>query len=165
VYSVFEKNHRQYNDHKNKDKGTSSWFVCIRFFILFSEAIQPCSIKSCWSCIRYGYASQSTKWKFIILFNLIYNITSLIWEMVSYAIVFYSKTISQSCHNYLRLTYRHGLGDHSRFWWSCLGPLVYLLPKSKTNYLAFQFFDIERTWWGLYQKRVVPTKFDIFVLF
>jgi len=42
VYSVSEKNHRQYNDHKNKDKGTSSWFGCFRF--LFSEAIQPCSI-------------------------------------------------------------------------------------------------------------------------
>jgi len=30
-------------------------------------------------------------------------------------------------------------------------------------YLAFQSFDFERTWWRLFQKRVVRTKFDIFV--
>ena len=78
------------------------------------------------------------------LHYLIYNTTSLIWEMVSYAIIFYSKIILQSCHNNLRLTYRHGLGDHSRFCLSCLGPLVYFLPKPKKKYLAFQFFDIER---------------------
>ena len=31
------------------------------------------------------------------------------------------------------------------------------------NYLAFQSFDFERTWWRLFQKRVVCTKFDIYV--
>jgi len=31
------------------------------------------------------------------------------------------------------------------------------------NYLAFQYFDIEHTWWRLFQKRVVCTKFDIYV--
>jgi len=31
------------------------------------------------------------------------------------------------------------------------------------NYLAFQFFDFERTWWRLFQKRVVRTNFDIYV--
>ena len=40
----------------------------------------------------------------------------------------------------------------------CLGPLVLLLPK-----LAI-IFDFERTWWRLFQKRVVHTKFDIYVL-
>jgi hypothetical protein len=29
---------------------------------------------------------------------------------------------------------------------------------------AFQSFDLERTWWRLIQKRVVRTKFDIYVL-
>jgi hypothetical protein len=30
-------------------------------------------------------------------------------------------------------------------------------------YLAFQSFDFDRTWWRLFQKRVVRTKFDIYV--
>ena len=41
---------------------------------------------------------------------------------------------------------------------SCLGPLVLLLPKLEI------IFDFERTWWRLFQKRVVHTKFDIYVL-
>jgi hypothetical protein len=47
-----------------------------------------------------------------------------------------------------------GIGDHSRFWLFCLGPLI--------NYLAFQSFEFERTWWSLFQKRVVRIKFDIY---
>jgi hypothetical protein len=31
------------------------------------------------------------------------------------------------------------------------------------NYLAFQSFDFGRTWWKLFQKCVVCTKFDIYV--
>ena len=31
------------------------------------------------------------------------------------------------------------------------------------NYLAFQSFELENTWWRLFQKRVVRTKFDIYV--
>ena len=41
---------------------------------------------------------------------------------------------------------------------SCLGPLVLLLQKFEI------IFDFERTWWRLFQKRVVHTKFDIYVL-
>jgi hypothetical protein len=37
-----------------------------------------------------------------------------------------------------------------------------LLPKL-FNYLAFQSFNFERTWWKLFQKDVVRTKFDIYV--
>jgi hypothetical protein len=40
----------------------------------------------------------------------------------------------------------------------CLGPLVLLLRKFEI------IFDFERTWWRLFQKRVVHTKFDIYVL-
>jgi hypothetical protein len=29
--------------------------------------------------------------------------------------------------------------------------------------LVFQYFDIERTWWRLFQKRVLHTEFDIYV--
>jgi hypothetical protein len=31
--------------------------------------------------------------------------------------------------------------------------------------LGFQYFDIERTWWNLFQKRVVCTKFDIYIFY
>ena len=30
-------------------------------------------------------------------------------------------------------------------------------------YMSFQSSDFERTWWRLFQKRVVRTKFDIYV--
>jgi hypothetical protein len=36
-----------------------------------------------------------------------------------------------------------------------------MLPKFK-NYLAFQYFDFERTWWNLLQKDVLRIKFDIY---
>ena len=51
----------------------------------------------------------------------------------------------------------------SRFWLSCLGPLVILLPKIYLNYLVFQPFDLERRWWRSFQKRVLCTKLDIYV--
>ena len=54
------------------------------------------------------------------------------------------------------------IGDNSRFSLSCLGPLVLLLPKI-LFYLTFQFFDFERTWWKLFQKRAVRTTFDIYI--
>jgi hypothetical protein len=42
-----------------------------------------------------------------------------------------------------------------------------LLPQAYVTladyYLAFQSFDFVRTWWRLFQKRVVHTKFDIYV--
>jgi hypothetical protein len=54
-----------------------------------------------------------------------------------------------------------GIGDLIRFLLSCLGPLVSCF-KPLLNYLAFQYFDIELTWWWLFQKRVVCTKLDIY---
>jgi hypothetical protein len=47
-----------------------------------------------------------------------------------------------------------GIGDLYWFWLSWLGPLVYCF-QTLLNYLAFQYFDIEHTWWKLLQKRVV----------
>jgi len=41
-------------------------------------------------------------------------------------------------------------------------PFSFIAPKT-LNYLAFQSFDIERTWWRLFQERVMRTKFDIYV--
>jgi hypothetical protein len=40
-----------------------------------------------------------------------------------------------------------------------------LLPPGQTllNYLSFLYFEIERTLWKLLQKRIVRTKFDIYV--
>ena len=31
------------------------------------------------------------------------------------------------------------------------------------NYFAFKYFGFERTWWRLFQKRIVRTNFDIYV--
>jgi hypothetical protein len=39
----------------------------------------------------------------------------------------------------------------------------FIAPKI-LNYLAFKSFDFERTWWRLFQKCVVHTKFDIYTL-
>jgi len=38
---------------------------------------------------------------------------------------------------------------------------MFFLFHQFSNYLPFQSFDYERTWWMLFQKRVVSTKFDI----
>jgi hypothetical protein len=56
------------------------------------------------------------------------------------------------------------IGDLSRFWLSCLDSLVLLLTSMQLAYVIdFQSFDFERTWWRFFQKRVVRTKFDIYV--
>ena len=39
-----------------------------------------------------------------------------------------------------------------RFWLSCLGPLVYLLPKTFKLYWLFLSFDSKLTWWRLLQS-------------
>ena len=41
-------------------------------------------------------------------------------------------------------------------------PFGCIAPKT-FNYLAFQSFEFKHTWWRLFQKRVVHTKFDIYV--
>ena len=41
---------------------------------------------------------------------------------------------------------------------------TFRLFQNFLNYLAFQPFDCERTWWRLFQKRVARTNFDIYVL-
>ena len=38
-----------------------------------------------------------------------------------------------------------------------------LIWKEVSWNIGFQPFDFERTWWRLFQKRVVHTKFDIYV--
>jgi hypothetical protein len=39
-------------------------------------------------------------------------------------------------------------------------PFGFIAPKT-LNHLAFQCFDFERTWWRLFQKRVVRTECEI----
>jgi hypothetical protein len=41
-------------------------------------------------------------------------------------------------------------------------PFGFIAPKS-LNYLVFESFDFERTWWGLIRRRVVRTKFAIYI--
>jgi hypothetical protein len=43
-------------------------------------------------------------------------------------------------------------------------PFGFLAPKNFKNILAFKYFVFEPTWWRLFKKRVVHTKFDVFVL-
>jgi hypothetical protein len=38
-----------------------------------------------------------------------------------------------------------------------------ILLVTKRFFLAFQSFDFERTWCRLFQKRVLRTKFDIYI--
>jgi hypothetical protein len=40
---------------------------------------------------------------------------------------------------------------------------TYFCSQTLVNYLAFQSFDFERTWWRLFQKSVVYSEFDIYV--
>ena len=42
-------------------------------------------------------------------------------------------------------------------------PFGFIAPKN-LNYLVFQSFDFEHTWWTLFQKRVLHTRFDICVI-
>jgi hypothetical protein len=47
---------------------------------------------------------------------------------------------------------------------TCINSVPVWFHSSQTlNYLAFQSFDFERTWWRLFQKRVVRSKFNIHV--
>ena len=36
-------------------------------------------------------------------------------------------------------------------------------PRFKIKYLAFQYINFQSTWWRLLQKRIVRTKYDIYV--
>ena len=51
------------------------------------------------------------------------------------------------------------IGDLSRFWLSCLDPLVLLL------HLTSQSFDFERTWWRLFQKCTLNLISPFFLFF
>jgi len=41
--------------------------------------------------------------------------------------------------------------------------IVHFKKTQRLNYSAFQSFDFERTWWRLFQKCVMHTRFDIYV--
>jgi hypothetical protein len=43
----------------------------------------------------------------------------------------------------------------------CLSPFT--CSQNLFDYLPFKSFDFKRTWWRLYQKRVVRIKLDIYV--
>ena len=51
-----------------------------------------------------------------------------------------------------------------RISWLCSDRLFGFIAPKSLNYLAFQSFDFERTWW-LFQKRAVCIKLDIYVIY
>ena len=64
---------------------------------------------------------------------------------------------------FLSITYPSDIGDLNQFWLVILlSPFGFIAPKN-LNYLAFKSFDFEHTWWSLFQKRVMRTKFDIYI--
>ena len=50
---------------------------------------------------------------------------------------------------------------HFKQWWRIC--YWFYISQICFNYLSFQPFDFEHTWWRLFQKRVVRIQFDIYV--
>ena len=95
-------------------------------------------------CIRY-----ICHWNSLLLNNVIITKTNVLLPQVQMTLADFGNpvyalwfTCSQNFLNYLVSQ----LFDFERTWWR-----------------LFQSFDLERTWWRLFQKRVVRTKFDIYV--
>jgi len=69
----------------------------------------------------------------------------------------YPGTVSSSCS-----TIGIRRGNISRFLIFCLGALVSCWDfKRRFNYLTFQSFDYERTWWRLFKVQVVKVKIQV----
>jgi hypothetical protein len=94
--------------------------------------------------------------KMLILFHFVKRVTGRIIELEYWNLEFLNNVNTNK--NLGSPPSGIHVGDLSWFWLSCLGPLVLLLPKFKL--FGFPF---ERTWWRLFQKRVVRTKLDIYV--
>jgi hypothetical protein len=60
-------------------------------------------------------------------------------------------------YNMAYLIFRHWSDD------LMFRPFGFIAPKT-LNYLVFESFDFERTWWGLSWRCVVHTKFVIYIL-
>ena len=93
----------------------------------------------------------SSQWKLHIELRLFVRV-SWIWEK--------STEISTNSMNNILYHANHIGGEMVSVWDQ---PVYY--SQTLLNYLAFQYFDIERTWWRLFQRRVVRTKLDIYGFF
>ena len=82
--------------------------------------------------------------------------------MTAYIVVLHTVSLIFSDYLVVVLCFAVVIFDRSHFCLSCLGTLVLLLEKL---YLTLQSFDLERNRWRLFQKRVVRTNFDIYILF
>ena len=99
-----------------------------------------------------------------ILF-VIYHFNFMSWHLICYLSFqlhvmtsYLLSIISTSCHDILFVIYHFNFMSWHLI---CLGPLVLLLPIFKL--FGFPIFWFECTWWRLFHKRVVCTKFDIYV--
>jgi hypothetical protein len=97
----------------------------------------------------------------LVLVDLLlwYHATSI---MTTYIVVLQTVSLIFWVYLVVVLFFAVVICDGSRFCLSWIGTLVLLL---KHLYLALQSLEFERTWRKLFQKRVVRTKFDIYVLF
>ena len=82
--------------------------------------------------------------------------------MTAYIVVLHTVSLIFSDYLVVVLCFAVVICDRSHFCLSCLGTLVLLLEKL---YLTLQSFDLDRNRWRLFQKRVVRTNFDIYVVF
>jgi len=53
--------------------------------------------------------------------------------------------------------------EYDEFLATLFRPSDFIFPKGFLNYLAFKYFGFECTQWKLFQKRIVPAKFNICV--
>jgi hypothetical protein len=80
-------------------------------------------------------------------FNSVLNLILLSWFRIKASRLFYWEIADSKKEDLVNKNFRP---------FGCIAPKTF-------DYLAFQSFDVERTWWRLFQKRVVRTKFDIYL--
>jgi hypothetical protein len=104
------------------------------------------------------------KWHelFVILYSILANLSDGMFFVIVYQ---RPKTSSDKIQmkTYTKINIKtkvlltSDIGDHSRFCLSCFGSCWLSCSQTLSNYLAFQSFNFERTWWMLFQKRYVHT--------
>ena len=93
--------------------------------------------------------SINSEFKYFVIYVISLWLSCLSWMIFSVIYVIFIKTHSS-------------IGGISWFLAILIRTFVFFAPKT-LNYLIFKSFNFERTWWRWLQKRVMRTKFDIYV--